>query len=134
MQTIMDLINSLRGKPWFSELFIILFFVMMYLFQKISETEKFLRWQIKVQPNSYDAHFNLGLFLVKHKDGHDEALTAFGKAIVADRQRIDAYYQLYILQNRRKETKEADETLRVLLDRFPNDALACVWMGMGLRK
>jgi tetratricopeptide (TPR) repeat protein len=134
MQTIIDLINNMRGKPWFSELLIILFFVVLYFFQKISETEKFLRWRIKVQTDSYDAHFKLGMLLNKNENSRDEALVEFKKAINTDQQRVDAYYQLYLLQNRRKEEKEADETLMLLADRFPNDALACVWKGMDLRK
>jgi tetratricopeptide (TPR) repeat protein len=105
---------------------------MVYLIQKISETEKFLRWRIKVQPNNYDAHLKLGLFLSKNEDRHDEAVVEFESAIVVDQQKIDAYYQLYLLQKRRGKVEEFEKALALLLEIFPDDVLVCIWKAISL--
>jgi tetratricopeptide (TPR) repeat protein len=123
MQTIMDLINSLRGKPWFSELFIILFFVITYLFLKISTKEKFLRWLIKVQPDNDDAHVKLGVLLMENKARHIEAEKYLQTAIELNPKKAESYYALYsVLVSGRKQVEAGDLVLQ-MLKMFPDDPL-----------
>ncbi len=81
MQTLLEVLKNLWGKPWFSEVLIILFFVSVFLWQTYSGTEKALRRKLRSRPNDYEAHFQLGVLLTEDDMCYEEAESEFKQTI-----------------------------------------------------
>src|SRR5688572_25205500 len=130
MDAILEVIQHLWGRPWFHEVLIFLLFVCIFLGYKISETEKYLRWRVKRNPEDLQAHLNLAEFLSEFEDSYEEAEIEFKKALVIEPKNRDAIYDLYLLQNKARKTESAEKTISELIQFSPNDSTVCVWMGI----
>lgn len=130
MDAILEAIQHLWGKPWFHEVLIFLFFACIFLGYKISRTEKYLRWRVKRNPESFQAHLNLAEYLSEFEDSYEEAEIEFQKAIAIQPKNRDTLYDLYSVQNKAGKTESAEKTILELIQLFPNDSTVCVWAGM----
>lgn len=122
MQILVDIISQLWNKPWFSEVLIILFFSSIMLWNKVIDSERYLRWRVNKNPSDFDAHMNLGSYLSGIEDCLEEAEDEFQQAFLLNPQDKGASYQLFLVQEKLKKNDLAEDTLTRLLRNFPEDA------------
>ncbi len=129
---LVDILQHLWEKPWFIEILILLFFATVFLWQKIKETERYLRWLAKMQPDSYHAHLSLGIYLKEYEECYEEAVSELQQAISIDPMGKDARYELYMLQIQEESNEDKQQleiVLHGLIKDFQDDALPLVWAG-----
>ena len=129
MQMLVEIIKHLWEKPWFSEVLIILFFSLVLLWNKITETERYLRWRVKKAPNDFDAHMNLGMYLSNFDECYEESVAEYQKAHLLNPKHKDPQFQLYLLEKRLNKIDLAEKTLKGLLEDFPEEPFPYMWAG-----
>jgi len=97
-------------------LFVIAVFVgIIYIWDKISEKERYYRWLVKINPKNAQAHYNLGYFLKELPNRKAEAEKEFKRSIALRPNNAWAYYALYYLQTGEKKFNEARDTLEQMI-------------------
>jgi len=84
---------------------------------------------IELQPNSADAHYNVGYMYVK-QDQYKEAIPIFKKAIELDPNMEYAYMNLAVCYSKTNQYSNSIETLKELVDIQPNNADA--WLSIAV--
>jgi tetratricopeptide (TPR) repeat protein len=133
MQTLLEVLKNLWGKPWFSEILLILFFASVFLWQMSSGTVKVLQRKIKSKPNDYDAHYQLGDILAED-EMYEEAEGEFRHAIDLNPQDIKAYRSLFWLLDETNRLADAEEIIKRVIVLFPQDGIAYTYLGINLEK
>src|SRR5689334_22408377 len=129
MQTAIEFWQNLVGKPWFPPLAFLILIGLYVLWERLVQTEDFLRRRVKVNPRNAEAHLNLGSFL-EEKGNHEEVEEEFLKAIELNPLLRRAHYALFMHRFKVRKTTQAEETLQRITELFPDDVVIYSFRGM----
>lgn len=132
MQSFIEAIKGIVGESGLFILGLGLAILLLYAWGRLSNTERFIHWRLWLNPRNADLHIALGNLLAI-VDEHEEAEKEYRLAIELNPKSRQGYYQLYLLQDKTKKTKDAEETIAHLMKLFPEDAIIYIWKGLSLQ-
>lgn len=128
MQSFIEALRSLVGQSGLFILIMGLSIGLLYVWGLISSMEWFIRWRIRLSPKNPDLHISLGDWLAD-VDEFEEAEKEYRLAIELNPKARQGYYQLYLMQKKNNQEKNAEETITRLAELFPDDHVVYAWKG-----